>query len=333
MTGDGVVGRSPEVGGNTVPTVGAGDGGTFGAGARVSSTADGALVGEGMGSPRVVGSFESTVGEGDGLGSDEKGALNGPIVDFATVGEGVGGTSGSLGLIVSTVGAGDVGASSGETGPGVSPLATGVLVGDSEPTVGAGAVVVASGESGEGAVKGAGVGESVMTGRSSSYSGRVSSSVKSNESGASVWVGTVGVGALGVGAVGVGTSRVVGMSGVVGGMPKGVGMSGWGLGVDGVRGEGEPGVSGEVGMWGFVGMTGEVGMSGWGLGVDGVRGAGVAGFSAVIGMSGWGLGVDGVRGEGAVGVMSGWGLGVDGARGAGVGLACSGVGVRREAGA
>lgn len=92
------------------------------------------------------------------------------------------GRSGVVGGEIRSVGAGDI-VTSGSCGAGVGAL--GVVGGKIET--------------------GAGVGESVTIGRSSSYSTRVSSSVKSNERGPSVKEGTKGVGTVGLGFVGVGT--------------------------------------------------------------------------------------------------------------------------------
>lgn len=143
LVGEGV--GTPRVVGGFESTVGAGDGlgsGETGAlngplvdvgasgetGTGVSAIADGFLVGEGVGTPWEVGGLESTVGSGDGLGSVEKGALIGPMVDVGRTGEGVGGTSGSVGDIGSTVGAGGVGTSAlaggVETGAGVGASVT-----------------------------------------------------------------------------------------------------------------------------------------------------------------------------------------------------------------
>lgn len=99
------------------------------------------------------------------------------------------------------------------------------VFGGTESVVGAGEEGASgSGDLREGIPTGAGVGGSVKTGKSSSYPGRLSSSLKSKESGASV--AAAGVGTAGEGMVGI----AVGMAGVgtagVGGVTVGEGVGG-----------------------------------------------------------------------------------------------------------
>ena len=231
-----------------------------------------------MRSTGEVGGAGATVGGVD-VGV-EPGAWVGAMPDGFLVGEGVGGPSGVVGAEIPSVGAGDVGARA-SCGEGVE---AGGWVGATPP---------------DGDFVGEGVGTLGVVGgesRSSSYSEKVSSSVKSNENGPSVKVGALGVGTAGVGAVGdAGASVVVGTMTMIG------------VGATTAVGEGVGGTSGVVGgtgssLAGAAVGAGDVGTSDSGLGVctieDGaLLGEGV-GTPRVVGGTGLAVGAGGVETSG-----------------------------------